>query len=79
MEEFDISSEEYREVVFMLNGSTYRIDNPITLFRRKGGTTHRVLDAQGMFHCYPAPEACCLTAIRWKNRDPEKYEKEPAN
>ena len=69
MEEFDISSEEYREVIYLLNGSVYRIDRPVKLFHRKGGATHHVLDESGMFHCYPAPEVCCLTAIRWKNRE----------
>ena len=69
MEEFDISSEEYREVVYLLNGSVYRIENPMTLRHQKGGAEHHVTDAQGLTHIYPAPGATCLTAVRWKLRE----------
>lgn len=72
----DISDEEYREICFMSTGRVYRIDNPVELVRRVGGMTHRVIDAKGLVHCYPAPEATGLTVIRWKNKpgtDPVKF------
>ena len=68
MEEFDISSEEYREVVFMLNGSTYRIENPRILRHQKG--EHHVTDANGVTHVYPTPISG-LTVVRWKLREEE--------
>lgn len=68
MEEFDIGSEEYREVVFMLNGSVYRIENPVTLRHQRGSNEHHVVDAQGLTHTYPAPSSG-LTAVRWKLRE----------
>lgn len=64
--ERDISSELYREVV--INGEVYRIDNPVKLITRPGGKTHRVVDADGLVHCYPAPETG-LSIIRWKSKE----------
>lgn len=46
-------TEKWREYDF--GGRTYRIDNPVTLFFRKAGTTHRVVDSNGIVHCVPAP------------------------
>jgi hypothetical protein len=62
----DLSAEAWREYDF--GDRTYRIDNPTKLFCRPGGTTHRVLDAQGMVHCCPAPgtNGCVL---RWLPKD----------
>jgi hypothetical protein len=59
-------TEEYREYDF--EGRVYRIDNPVTLFFREGGTTHRVLDSEDVVHCVPVPgsHGCVL---RWKNKD----------
>jgi len=68
MEEFDISSEEYREVVFMLYGTVYHIDNPITLRHQRGSNIHHVIDAQGLTHTYPSPGGG-LIAVRWKLRE----------
>jgi hypothetical protein len=34
---------------------TYRIGLPVTLWMRPGGTTHRVLDPNGVTHIVPAP------------------------
>lgn len=63
MEGRDISSEEYREYDF--GGRVYRIDNPLTLYMRPNGTTHRVLDEHGIVHCLPAPgQGDCV--LRWK-------------
>jgi hypothetical protein len=70
----DISDELYREVV-RPDGTVYRINNPKTLIIRKGGSTHRVVDADGLVHCYAAPESG-VTILRWKAReglDPVKF------
>ena len=61
--EADLSDEEWREVDTFLG--TYRIDAPKTLIIRKGGSTHRVIDANGIVHCYAAPETG-KSVIRWK-------------
>ena len=67
LKEFPLDAELYREYDFQ--GRVYRIDNPKTLIIRSGGTTHRVVDADGTVHCPPAPGHCgCV--LRWKNRDP---------
>jgi hypothetical protein len=61
----DISDELYREVV-RPDGTVYRINNP---------KTHRVVDADGLVHCYAAPESG-VTILRWKAReglDPVKF------
>lgn len=62
----DLSAEIYREYDF--GGRTYRISDPVTLFTRLGGTTHRVLDKNGVVHCVPAvgQNGCVL---RWVNKD----------
>ena len=69
MKECDLSKEKYREYDVPGRESPYRIDDPVTLFLG-GGTTHRVLDADGIVHCLPAPgvSGCVL---RWqpKNAD----------
>ena len=69
----DLRDEEWREYEMPDgNGGTfvYRIANPVTLFLREGGSTHRVLDAQGIVHLLPGP-GYRGTAIRWKPRNPE--------
>lgn len=64
----DITDEEYREYDF--SGRTYRIENPQTLFYRIGGTTHRIVDSDGVAHCVPRPdEKGCV--LRWKSRGGE--------
>lgn len=65
--EADIGSEEWREYDF--GGRSYRILNPVKLYFRPTGTTHRVLDPNGLMHCVPAPgiSGCVL---RWQPRDP---------
>lgn len=62
----DLTVEEWREYDF--GGRTYRIDGPVALYYRDGGSTHRVVDAAGVTHCVPAPgsEGCVL---RWKGKD----------
>ena len=53
MQERDIKNEPWREYDF--GGRVYRINDPRKLFFRTGGTTHRVLDKNGIVHCVPAP------------------------
>ena len=62
----DISDEEWREVQtpFM----SYRINHPVTLIIRKGGSTHRVVDEDGVVHCYASPETG-RTVLRWKAKN----------
>jgi hypothetical protein len=43
----------WREYDF--GGRTYRIQDPIHLWYREGGSTHRILDPQGVLHLVPAP------------------------
>lgn len=47
----DISTELWREYDF--DGRVYRIDSPKQLYI--GIETHRVVDANGITHCVPAP------------------------
>lgn len=58
----DLSNEAWREYDF--GGRVYRIERPALLFVRPGGTTHRVVDAENVTHCVPAPgfQGCVL---RW--------------
>ncbi len=66
--ENDITTELWREYDIPGRASPYRIDSPVTLFMRPGGTTHRVVDNDGIVHCVPIPgnNGCVL---RWKNKD----------
>jgi hypothetical protein len=62
----DITTELYREYDF--GGRVYRIDFPVTLYYREGGTTHRVVDGKGVAHCVPIPGAFgCV--LRWQNKN----------
>lgn len=63
MIEGDLSDEQYREYDF--GGRTYRIDNPVRLYFKKGGSTHRVLDQEGVVHCVPSV-GCGGTVLRWR-------------
>ncbi len=55
--------EEWREYDF--NGRVYRIDRPISVEFKRGGSTHRVVDLDGIAHCVPAPgQGDCV--LRWR-------------
>jgi hypothetical protein len=62
----DLTGEHWRQYSFA--GRDYRIEDPQKLWMRPGGTTHRVLDLNGIVHCVPAPGQgdCVLT---WKPKD----------
>jgi hypothetical protein len=68
--ESNIEHETYREYEWSCPATgerhVYRIDQPRTLYVRPGGSTHRVVDAEGVAHCVPAVgQLGC--ALRWKN------------
>lgn len=69
----DLTSEEYREYVGP-NGTVYRIDNPVSLYYREGGSTHRIVDREDIVHCiaYPSGYNGALIALRWKNKNINK-------
>jgi len=68
LKEFDITTELWREYDWPARSTSYRIEQPVTLFLRSGGTTHRVLDSNGVVHCVPSVgvQGCVL---RWKGKD----------
>jgi len=66
----DISDEAWREVV-LASGMTIRIDNPVTLIFRKGGSTHRVVDDKGEVYCYAAPETG-QSILKWKSKNEDQ-------
>jgi hypothetical protein len=64
--EKSLEKELYREYDFC--DRLYKIDKPVKLFYREGGSTHRVVDRENVVHCLPAPgfNGCVL---RWKGMD----------
>jgi hypothetical protein len=67
LQQYPLQDEAWREYDF--GGRTYRIESPVSLFWAPGKTTHRVLDANGVVHCVPAPgERGCV--LRWQTKDP---------
>lgn len=63
----DLSDELSREIV--LPTMRWVISEPKTLIIRKGGKTHRVVDAAGTVHCYAAPETG-NSVVLWIPRNP---------
>lgn len=64
----NLSSEAWREYRYE-NGYVYCIEDPVALYRREGGTTHRVVTRSGVVHCVPCGKDHPNTVIRWKNRN----------
>ena len=69
-----IDQEMWREYewAYQLDGRilyrAYTILRPVLLVIRPGGTTHRIVDMEGVVHCVPAPgHMGCV--LRWKNSD----------
>lgn len=68
---YNIGMEAWREYFWVVDDEdgnwrniTYRINKPRVVAFRPGGTTHRVLDSEGIVHCVPAPgERGCV--LRW--------------
>lgn len=61
-------TEEYREYIFA-DGRVYRIENPVGLYYREGGGTHRVVGRDGVTHCVTFGVHHPSVVLRWKNRD----------
>lgn len=64
----DLTVEAWREYEFP-DGSSYRIANPVALYYREGGTTHRIVDKDGIVHCIAYPGKNESVVLRWLNRD----------
>lgn len=45
--------EDWREYDF--SGRVYRINKPVSVYFKRGGETHRVIDSEGVCHIVPAP------------------------
>lgn len=71
--ELDISDEVWREVT-LASGLVVRIDNPLKLLFRKGGTTHRVIAADGIVHCYADPSTG-KSAVKWLTKQPAERDR----
>ena len=73
MIEKDINEESWREYVYE-DEKVYRIENPLMLYIREGGSGHRVLDKEGVTHWVPINVWHC---IRWQtlpeNGKPVKF------
>lgn len=76
LKEFNLSKEQSRtySIPVLDNGKItdireYKIDNPIKLFTREGGTTHRVQDETGQVHCVPAPSPKSGVTFTWIPKD----------
>ena len=66
MTKHSLMSEVWREYDF--GGRVYRINDPQYLFISESGTTHRVVDDDGVVHCCPAPgQMGCI--LRWRSKD----------
>lgn len=68
----DLSDELWRSYEWIFNkfGQVryYSITSPQKLWYRRDGSTHRILDAEGVVHCVPAPgERGCV--LRWQSKD----------
>jgi len=68
MKSHDISEEEWREYDIVGRSTPYRIVAPIALILRAGGTTHRIVDVEGLTHCLPFG-GDSGTVLRWKSVD----------
>lgn len=71
LKKFDISGEQWREYDVVGREWPYRIDKPRTLYIRPGGTTHRIVDAEGVAHCVPFG-GTSGTVVRWYSKPGEE-------
>lgn len=75
LQEHDISHELWREYDIVGRPEPYRIEKPVTLYVRPGGSTHRVVDGGGIARCIPFG-GTSGTVLRWRNptgTDPVKF------
>lgn len=61
-----LEDEDVWEVI--LADKTIRIENPVSLIIRKGGSTHCLVAEDGWTYCYPAPETG-KSVIRWQAKE----------
>jgi len=74
MKEYDISCERWREYSFGEDEDTLRvvtIMTPQKLFISASGSTHRVLNSDGVITCVPAPGRN-LCVLSWLAKDSDK-------
>ena len=64
----DLTDEQYREYDY--GNRIYRITNPIGVYFRLGGNTHRVIDADGVAHCVTFPGENKSVVLRWLSSHP---------
>lgn len=65
----DLTCEIYREYDYP-SGRVYRISDPVALYYRDGGSTHRVVDSKGVVHCVTFGKYAEDVVLRWVNRLP---------
>lgn len=63
------TDELYREYVFLPDMHVYKIAFPIVLIIRAGGTTHRIIDSEGITHCVPFRPG---VVVRWNSETTNK-------
>lgn len=63
----NISGEEYR-IVTLSSGIQVRIDKPLLLITRNGGSTHRVITEDKRTFCYADPSSG-KTMLEWKEKN----------
>lgn len=65
LKKFDLEGVLWRE--YDTGERVYRIENPVCFWHRPGGTTHRVMDKDGVVHIVPAPGPTCF--LRYKKTE----------
>jgi hypothetical protein len=64
----DLTVEIYREYDYP-SGRVYRISDPVALYYRNGGSTHRIVDSKGVVHCVTFGKYAEDVVLRWKNKE----------
>jgi|APSaa5957512622_1039677.scaffolds.fasta_scaffold425901_2 hypothetical protein len=73
MKSYDISDEHWREYDIVGREKPYRIVAPVALFlRENGGTTHIIVDSEGISHCVPFAYGSG-TVLRWSSDRPVSF------
>jgi hypothetical protein len=62
----DLTIEAYRE--YDTGARVYRINAPVALYYKNGGSTHRVVDSDGVVHCITYGPRNPSVVLRWKNK-----------
>ena len=66
---FDLSAESERTYI-QPDGTTYTVKDPVALYRRPGGSTHRVVSrsSNGLVEVHSVPVGP-LTVVKWTPKD----------